>query len=168
MRLDETESQSQDRLENLKSDMQQTLTDKDKELTAQALYYARIEGLVESLGEKLRAMRTLFSLKTKEMAYVQDMEQLLAEFTPDKNWNEFELYFKRVDNDFFEKLERGFPGLTPNERRLCALIRLNLDSKEIANMTSRTFRSVNTAKTRLKKKLGIGADSSLYDFLCSL
>lgn len=120
------------------------------------------------MGEKLRAMRALFSLKAKEKMYVAEMEQLLKEFTPDKNWNEFEMYFKRVDNGFFGKLEQRFPDLTPNEKRLCALIRLNLDSKEIAAMTSRTFRSVNTAKTRLKKKLGVGADTSLYVFLSDL
>lgn len=113
-------------------------------------------------------MRALFSRKAKEKMYVAEMEQLLKEFTPDKNWNEFGMYFKRVDNGFFGKLEQRFPDLTPNEKRLCALIRLNLDSKEIAAMTSRTFRSVNTAKTRLKKKLGVGADTSLYVFLSDL
>lgn len=168
MRLDENESISQDRMEDLQQEYGRALSDRDKELASQALYYAKIEGLVETLGEKLRAMRTLFDLKAKEKMYVAEMEQLLKEFTPDKNWNEFELYFKRVDNEFFEKLEKRFPDLTPNEKRLCALIRLNLNSKEIADMTSRTFRSVNTAKTRLKKKLGVNPDMSLYDFLINL
>lgn len=168
IRLEETETQSQDQIEHLQDDMRRALTDKDKELTSMALYYVKIQGLIDSLEEKLKAMKVLFGLKAKEKMYVSEMESLLHSFTPDKNWNEFELYFRRVDTDFFEKLDARFPGLTPNEKRLCALIRLNLNSKEIATMTSRTFRSVNTAKTRLKQKFGCDKDTSLYDFLADL
>lgn len=168
LRLDEAENQNQDQLDHLQEDMQRALTDKDKELTAMALYYVKIQGLMDALDDKLKSLRVLCHLRTKERLCVTEMEALLKSFTPDKNWNEFELYFRRVDTDFFEKLESNFPGLTANERRLCALIRLNLNSKEIATMTSRTFQSVNTAKTRLKQKFGCDKDQSLYDFLAKL
>lgn len=167
MRLDESESQSQDQLEHLQDDMRQALNDKDKELTAMALYYVKVQGLMDSLGEKLKAMRVM-GLKARERMYVSEMDNLLRSFAPDKNWNEFELYFRRVDKGFFENLEVRYPGLTPNEKRLCALIRLNLTTKEIATMTSRTVNSVNTAKTRLKQKFGCEKDVSLYDFLADL
>ena len=167
MRLEETESLNNNRMDSFQKFMRRELSDRDKELAAQALYHMRMEGLVGVLGEKLRDMRILFNISTKEKMYIMEMERLLKSFTPDKNWNEFELYFKRVDGDFFEKLEKRFPELTPNEKRLCALIRLNLTSKEIAELTVRTFRSVNTAKTRLKKKFDLDSNTNLYDFLAS-
>lgn len=175
LRLDESETQSQDRMEDMQMHIRQVLDDKrkalsekDRELTAMALYITKVDGLTESLGEKLRAMRVTGNLKTKEKMYVAEMESLLKSFAPDKNWNEFELYFKEVDPAFFEKLEAKYPDLTPNEKRLCALVHLNLTSKEIASITSRTYRSVSMAKTRLKKKFGCPPDRRLYDFLMQL
>lgn len=175
MRLDESEMQNQDRMEDMQSHIRQVLDDKrkalsekDKELTAMALYITKVDGLTETLGEKLRAMRVTGNLKTKEKMYVSEMESLLKSFAPDKNWNEFELYFKQVDKEFFDKLEAKYPDLTPNEKRLCALVHLNLNAKEIASITSRTYRSVSMAKTRLKKKFGCPPDRRLYDFLMQL
>ncbi|MDE7150545.1 MAG: hypothetical protein K2O01_09160 [Bacteroidales bacterium] len=73
-----------------------------------------------------------------------------------------------MDKEFFDKLEAKYPDLTPNEKILCALVHLNLNAKEIASITSRTYRSVSMAKTRLKKKFGCPPDRRLYDFLMQL
>lgn len=141
------------------------LTEKDKELTSMALHYTKIQQSADAMHEKLKAMDRFPALKAKERLYIKEIEHLLKEFQYNKDWNEFELYFKKVDTEFFEKLEQRFPHLTPNEKRLCALLHLNLSSKEIASMTNRTFNSIHTAKSRLKRKLGCESSRSLYDFL---
>lgn len=134
---------------------------------AQALYAIKIRGLVAAFSGKLHAMR-LLRLDAKGRMYVMEMERLLKDFSPGKDWEEFELYFKRVDQDFWIKLENRFPDLTSHDKRLCAFIWLRLSPKEIASITNRAVRSVYTAKNRLKKKLGLEPESDLYDFLHSL
>ena len=157
----------QDRMEDLKDNMGRALDERDKDLMAQALYAIKIRGLVAAFSGKLHAMR-LLRLDAKGRMYVMEMERLLKDFSPGKDWEEFELYFKRVDQDFWIKLENRFPDLTSHDKRLCAFIWLRLSPKEIASITNRAVRSVYTAKNRLKKKLGLEPESDLYDFLHSL
>ena len=168
LRLDETAGIHQDRIEDMREDMDKAVSSRDKELTAQALYDLKIRGLISSFAGKLRKMKMHGHLNAKEKLYVVEMEHLLDDFSHDKELNEFELYFKRVGPGFWEKLDRRFPHLQPHDKRLCAFIYLRLSSKEIASITHRAVRSVYTAKNRLKKKLGLAQDADLYDFLHSL
>lgn len=70
-------------------------------------------------------------------------------------WNEFELRFNQVENDFYAQLEKISQDLTKNERRLCALLRLDFSTKEIAQINNQSVRSVEIARTRIRKKLNL-------------
>lgn len=86
-----------------------------------------------------------------------------------KGWEDFELTFSQIHESFFDKLDQQFPSLTTKERRLCALLRLNMSSKEVADIIQSLPRSVDTARHRLRKKLGIeGSDVDLTTFLRDL
>jgi tetratricopeptide (TPR) repeat protein len=87
----------------------------------------------------------------------------------DKSWDEFELRFIQTHQGFYDTLQERFPDLTPNERKLCAFLRLNMSTKEIAAITHQSVNSINVARTRLRKKLGIdSSDENLVGFLHSL
>jgi DNA-binding CsgD family transcriptional regulator len=59
-----------------------------------------------------------------------------------------------------------YPDLTPNEKKICAFLRLNMSTKDIAAITHQSVHSLNVARTRLRKKLGIdGTDENLVNFL---
>lgn len=80
-------------------------------------------------------------------------------------WEEFEMRFERVHESFYENLSIKHPELTAGDKRLCALLKLNLTSKEIAQITGKTPKSVENARTRLRKKLAIthsNTDLSFY------
>ncbi|MEG1572316.1 MAG: hypothetical protein RR328_02095, partial [Bacteroidales bacterium] len=79
---------------------------------------------------KVKALKVNFALKGKEKLLLSEMESILKDFVPIQSWNEFKVYFEQVDGGFFKHLEQSYPNLTPNEQRLCALIRLNLNTKE--------------------------------------
>lgn len=86
-----------------------------------------------------------------------------------KVWEEFEYVFVQVHPDFFETLGTRFPDLTPNEKRLSALLRLNLSTKDISNITHQSVHSITVARTRLRKKLGLSnTNENLVTFLCQL
>lgn len=167
-RFNESASRSKDEMVQREEGMQQELDSKEKELASMALHFVKVEGLVELMEERVQALKMSRSLSGSDQERLVELESMLKELSPDKNWSEFELYFQKVDQDFFHRLDQHYPDLTPNERRLCALIRLNLTSKEISSITARTYSSVNTAKTRLKVKLGCSKDQTLYDVLSRL
>ena len=78
----------------------------------------------------------------------------------------FDYYFLQVHPGFYEGLRKDFPDLTLNELRLCALIRLNMNTKDIASINNITINGVKVARWRLRKKLGMNdANDNLSDFL---
>ena len=80
-------------------------------------------------------------------------------------WNDFESRFENAFDSFYNILLERFPTLTSNERKLCALIRSGLSSKEISILTFQNSHSVDIARYRLRKKLGLSNDDNLMDFL---
>lgn len=79
---------------------------------------------------------------------------------------EFEASFSQIHQSFFENLQKDFPRLTHAEKRLCAFIRLNLSTKEIAMVMNQDPNSVRIARVRLRRKLGLTSKSeSLSEFL---
>ena len=166
MREDESVIIGEERIGDLQRDMSREIAGRDKELAAQALYDIRIHELIGSLSDRLRLLKR-GGLTVKEKMYVSEMQQILDSYSP-AGVDEFSLYFKRVDPDFWAKMESRFPELSPMERRLCALVWLKLNTKEIAALTHRAVSSVYTSKNRLKKKIGCPSDTHLYDFLHSL
>lgn len=71
------------------------------------------------------------------------------------NWKEFELRFQNVHSDFYRQLRERFANLTTNEIRLAALLRLNMNTKEISAITHQTERAVVLSRHRLRQKLGL-------------
>lgn len=80
-------------------------------------------------------------------------------------WNEFETRFTDVHVDFYKNLASKHPGLTSNERKLCAFLKLDLTTKEIASITFQNAKSIDMARYRLRKRLGLDGDESLQNYL---
>lgn len=76
--------------------------------------------------------------------------------------------FNNAYPGFVQTINAIIHGLTPNEVRLCILIRLNISSKEIARLINITPESVNKARYRLRKKIGLTRQKDLYQFLLSI
>ncbi|PKP25753.1 MAG: hypothetical protein CVU06_03905 [Bacteroidetes bacterium HGW-Bacteroidetes-22] len=121
---------------------------------------------------KIKIVEALNKLKEKAgkepLTCSDDIGQVINEIrqTINRNsWEEFRLYFENVYSDFFIKLEQRFPDLTRNEKKLCAFLKLNLGTKEIAAITSREIRSVESSRARLRKKFRLPSDTSFNEFL---
>lgn len=81
------------------------------------------------------------------------------------NWSMFQANFDRIDENFFRNLKQEYPDLTPGDLRFCALLRLNLPTKEIAKLLNISIRGVDAARYRLRKKLNLIQEQSLTDFM---
>ncbi|HMH23139.1 MAG TPA: triple tyrosine motif-containing protein [Puia sp.] len=84
------------------------------------------------------------------------------------DWERFSLYFDKVNNDFLKILKDNFPLLTPTDLKLCAYLRLNLSTKAIADLLNLSIRGVESSRYRLRKKLDLSNDITLFDFLGSV
>lgn len=120
-----------------------------------------IDELIRRLAETNQ--KALSAEVKKELFQV--IRQLNDKVT-NNDWNEVEKTMNVNHLTFFENLVKAYPNLTPNERRLCTLMHLNMSTKEISNITHQSINSINTARTRLRKKFNLsGDDTSLVAFL---
>lgn len=83
----------------------------------------------------------------------------------DDQWEAFKRHFESVHTGFFARLLEKFPKITQNELKLCAYLRMNLSSKEIAQMLNITIESATTKRYRLRKRLQLKNDDNLVSFL---
>jgi len=86
----------------------------------------------------------------------------------DDSWNVFKEAFDNADKDFLKKIKTAHPSLTPSDLKLCAYLRLNLTSKEIAPMLNISIRSVEIKRYRLRKKLNLMHDDGLVNYILSI
>ena len=83
----------------------------------------------------------------------------------DDSWTQFETYFDQVHENFFKRLREKFPKLTPKDQKLCAYLRMNLSTKEIAPLLNISVRGVEISRYRLRKKLEINSEVNLVGFV---
>lgn len=84
------------------------------------------------------------------------------------DWNLFETNFERAHEQFLQKLKDQFTDLTPKDLRLCAFLRMNLASKEIAPLMGISVRGVENHRYRLRKKMGLEHDDNLIEMILKL
>lgn len=99
----------------------------------------------------------------KKVVHILSDEEKLNE-----EWEQFSLHFNKVHGDFLIILKEKFPDLKPHELKLCAYLRMNLSSKEIAQLMSISVRGVEISRYRLRKKLQIPTEVNLFQFLFDL
>ncbi|MDG1805142.1 hypothetical protein [Flavicella sp.] len=85
-----------------------------------------------------------------------------------KTWEEFETRFIQVNSSFYESLGNKHKNLSRNELKLCALVKLNFSTKEMAQLLGISADSVNKARYRLRKKLDLQRDENLVTYINSI
>lgn len=144
-----------------------TLELRNKELTTQVMYELKKDSMLEDIVSKLRHMSSKEGGATPTS--VDEIVDEINKTRKSEVWDEFELRFQQVDNDFHTRLNRLHPDLTTNERRLSAFLKLSMTTKEISSITGQSNRSIEVARTRLRKKLKLThSDQGLVDYIASI
>ncbi len=86
----------------------------------------------------------------------------------DEDWEQFKKHFDEVHGDFFKRLRENYPQLTPKDLKLCAYLRINLSTKEIAPLMNISVRGVEISRYRLRKKLNLESNQNLFDFMMNV
>lgn len=83
----------------------------------------------------------------------------------DDDWMKFEQNFDNIHQDFMKRLSEQYKGLTVSDKKLCAYLKMNLVSKDIAPLLNISVRGVEIGRYRLRKKLNLDRDTNLTEFL---
>lgn len=142
------------------------LDDNRRSLAAITLEKIKTNQTFEEAVTEIRQVILSISMRDKDNRdKLKSIAFRLSNLDSEVNWDEFQMYFAKVHPDFYHRRDETHSDLTPKERRLCALISLGLSTKEIAALTFREVRSVETSRNRLRKKLEISSDVNLEDYL---
>ncbi len=147
--------------------LKQELEFKEKELVNMALFIVQKIEFMEILNNELKALQKEAPGVKNEI--VNKLSQLIsANVKIDKERTDFQLHVDKVNQSFFKKLKERFPNITENEKKLSALLRINLSSKDIASIYNISPSSVDMSRYRLRKKLNLVNDENIVDFLNSI
>lgn len=83
-------------------------------------------------------------------------------------WSAFEQQFQQLHSGFMETLVQRYPQLSTTEVKVCALLKMNMSSKEIGHILNVSLRSVETYRYNIRKKLGLAAQHSLAQCIAEL
>lgn len=125
------------------------------------------EVLSYAVGELKKALKKIKD-PTALVQVRQLMKTLDSEFNSDQDWEQFELHFDQVHENFLKRLRSSYPQLTPKDLRMCAYLRMNLSTKEIAPLMNISVRGVEISRYRLRKKFDLSREDNLIDFLMNL
>jgi len=153
-------------LQNAK--LEDDLRHKDKELATVTMHLVERSNLLSSIREELLAV--IKKLNIAGLPYeLRNVFKMLGD--PEKNdddWQRFAIYFDQVHNNFLSTLKSKFPLLSATDLKLCAYIRLNLSSKEVAQILNISLKGVEVSRYRIRKKLNLPTETNLYEFLLTI
>ncbi|NAY92400.1 LuxR family transcriptional regulator [Muricauda sp. JGD-17] len=142
--------------------LQQEFKSKSNELAASTLSIIRKNELLSKVKEQL-----VSNVEDKES--IKPIIRVIDKnLTQNDDWEMFKEAFNNADRKFLKKLKKAHPNLSPNDVRLCAYLRLNLSSKEIAPLLNISVRSVEIKRYRLRKKMELAHEDNLVDYILKL
>lgn len=138
---------------------------KDKELANTTMQIIQKSKSLISIRNELQKLSRELG-KHNATAYLNSIiKKINRSIDTEKQWEVFESHFENVHEEFLKRLKEKHPELSPRELKLCAYLRLNISSKEIANLMNISVRGVEISRYRLRKKLNLEHDQNLTDFI---
>lgn len=144
------------------------LESKNRELSNSTMNIVYKNELLQKISEEIAELKDDkgHKLSPEQMRKIQKV--IDEGMNDERDWNLFENSFNEAHENFFKKLKVQYPDLVPNDLKLCAYLRMNMSSKEIASLLNISLRGVEIRRYRLRKKLLIDHDKNLSEFLIEL
>lgn len=135
---------------------------KASEVAGKSLSIAKQSEMIDSIQTIMNTEGNIQSLKSK-------INKVIKINSLNKNeWKEFEINLFKSNEEFIKALTSKYNNLTPKDIRLCIYLKMNLSSKEIAQLMNISYRGVELHRYRLRKKIGISQEENLSKFLMNI
>ena len=141
---------------------------KNSELASAAMILVQKGKLLSKIKEDLVRLKNNAEIEKESKDYKKIIRIIEGELGNSHEWEQFAAHFDDVHTNYLKTLKKRYPDLTTSDLKLCAYLRLNLSSKEIAQLMNISIRGVETGRYRVRKKLEIPNDVSLFDFLLTI
>jgi len=151
------------RNKNLKDEM----VLKNKELANATMQMLHKNEILINLKAELKKLDDISDKSERKYKANWLLRKIDKEIDNEKQWEIFETHFESVHEEFLLRIKSAYPELTPRELKLCAYLRMNISSKEIAALMNISTRGVEISRYRLRKKLGLARENNLTDFILS-
>ncbi|WP_169719461.1 helix-turn-helix and ligand-binding sensor domain-containing protein [Olivibacter sitiensis] len=145
--------------------LERELAIKNRELANSSMNIVYKNELLNNIHEELMHLKDEEGRKLSN-EHLRKINKIIEDARSDeRDWIMFEESFNEAHGNFFKKLKTDFPQLLPNDLKLCAYLRMNMSSKEVASLLNITTRGVEIRRYRLRKKLNLHTDQNLSDYL---
>ncbi len=141
---------------------------KNSELASTTMHLVQKSEILQKIKEDLSDLSETANDDTLQKKIKQIERAIDADVRLDKNWERFESHFDQVHENFFKNLREQYPNLTPKDQKLCAYLRMNLSTKEIAPLLNISVRGVEISRYRLRKKLNLKSEDNLVSFIMEI
>ncbi|HZE85615.1 MAG TPA: triple tyrosine motif-containing protein, partial [Puia sp.] len=141
---------------------------KNTELASTAMHLVQKEEFLAKIKGELQHMDKASKDKADPAELKKILRFLSEEEKLNQEWEQFSVHFNKVHSDLLITLKEKYPSLKAHELKLCAYLRMNLSSKEIAQLMSISVRGVEISRYRVRKKLQIPTEINLFQFLFDL
>jgi len=140
------------------------LEHKNSEITSAVVNITRKNEVLNNIKSNLNDLvdKVGANVRPRFKAIIKEIDNDVA---VEKNWEQFITHFNALHKNFLDRLKNEYPDLSPSNLRLCAYLRLNLTSKEIATMMNISVSGVEKSRYRLRKKLGLATEENLTEFI---
>ncbi len=146
--------------------LREEMLKKDKELANSTMNTLHKNETMISIKNELNKISK--SLDNHQSYPIQHLiKRINKEIENENQWKIFETHFESVHEAFLTRIKSAYPLLTPRELKLCAYLRMNISSKEIAVLMNISTRGVEISRYRLRKKFDLSRDENLTDFILS-
>lgn len=158
--------QSEQEFIRLKNELlQKDLAHKNNQLADYTMTVIRKNEVLMKVKEEIEQQKQELADRYPNYLYEKLMKMLDSSITSEDEWKVFEYHFDQTHENFFRRLRKNYPELTPGDLKLCAYLRMNLSSKELAPLLNVNHKSVEVHRSRLRKKLRLTPDDNLVEFL---
>ncbi|HJP62777.1 MAG TPA: triple tyrosine motif-containing protein [Mucilaginibacter sp.] len=148
--------------------LQADLASKSRELANSAMNIVYKNELLQKISDEMAHLKDSSGKKLSDEQLRRIQKVINDGMSDERDWNLFESSFNEAHESFFKKLKAQHPDLVPNDLKLCAYLRMNMSSKEMASLLNISLRGVEIRRYRLRKKLNLEHDKNLVEFLMEL
>jgi len=135
-----------------------------RELLTKTLHLSEKQSIMDSIQDNLQSLSSEIPPESRG-SIRKLLRYLKSHMTVKQDWQDFELWFTEVHSGFYEDLRTNHPNLSENELKVCALLRLNLVTKDVAKVMNIQTASINIYRHRIRKKINLQSEDNLATYL---